>query len=176
MLPLGYPILQSLGCLMAGIDFTPGKRGSDDTDCPVERSEHTIVRSGKPRQRTIRFRLACLVLACVLPVCVIAGFVVYYAYQQKRNLLEERALETARALSMVVDQELAAMQASTTALATSPVIVSGNCAAFHNQAQAVLHDYPGGSPLLWRMLPVSSLSTHSYLLEHHYPSAPIEIR
>ena len=39
-------------------------------------------------------------------------------------------LETARALSMVVDQQLAAMQASAEALATSPAAVSGDVPAF----------------------------------------------
>ena len=46
---------------------------------------------------------------------------------------------------MVVDQELAAMQASTTALATSPAAISGDVPAFDKQAHAVLHDYPAGS-------------------------------
>jgi signal transduction histidine kinase len=97
------------------------------------------------KQRTLRFRLACLVLACVLPVCVTAGFLAYYAYQHKRQLTEYRVLETTRALSMVVDQELAAMQASATALATSPALISGDFATFHQQALVVLHDYPGAT-------------------------------
>jgi PAS domain S-box-containing protein len=99
----------------------------------------------KPGQRTLRFRLACLVMACVLPVCAIAGFVVHYDYQQKQILTEQRVLETARALSMVVDQQLATMQASTMALATSHFLVSGDLAAFHRQARAVLHEYPGAT-------------------------------
>ena len=126
---------------MPGIDEIPGKCSSKElaaTDGPAQPS-----RSGKLRRPTLRFRLACLVLACVLPVCVIAGLVVYYSYQYKRDLLEKRVLETTRALSMVVDQQLATMQASTTALATSPSLVSGDLAAFDRQAQTVLHDYPG---------------------------------
>jgi PAS domain S-box-containing protein len=103
--------------------------------------------SGKLRQATLRFRLACLVLACVLPVCVIAGFLVHHAYQQKRQLLEQRVLETARALSMVVDQELAAMQASETALATSPFTIAGDAVAFDKEARAVLRDYPAASAI-----------------------------
>ncbi len=138
---------QSLWCLMAVVDDTQGKCSSNelaaiDAATRLKRPEQPS-RSGKPRQRTLRFRLACLVLACVLPVCVIAGLVVYYSYQYKRDLLEKRVLETTRALSMVVDRELALMQASATAIATSPSLVSGDLAAFHRQAQAVLHDYPG---------------------------------
>ena len=48
---------------------------------------------------------------------------------------------------MVVDQQLAAMQASATALATSPVLASGDLAAFNKQAQAVLQDYPAGAAI-----------------------------
>ncbi len=134
---------------MAGIGDTPGKRVSDecaatDTANRPKGPEHPSP-SAKPRQRTLRFRLASLVLACVLPVCAIAGLVVYHAYQQKRALLEQRVLETARALSMVVDRELAAMQASTTALATSDYLASGDLAGFYRQAQEVLHDYPGAT-------------------------------
>jgi hypothetical protein len=43
---------------------------------------------------------------------------------------------------MVVDQQLEVMQASATALATSPSLILGDLAAFHRQAQAVVHDYP----------------------------------
>jgi PAS domain S-box-containing protein len=62
--------------------------------------------------------------------------------------MEERVLETANALSRVVDQQLATMQASATALATSPFLVSGDFASFHQQAQMVLRDYPGGAIVL----------------------------
>ena len=137
---------------MPGIDETLGKRSShesehDSADGASGRLKRPVqpALSGKPRQRTLRFRLACLVLACVLPVCAIAGFVVYHAYQQKRNLLEQSLLDTARALSTAVDRELAAMQASLAALATSPSAISGNAAALDKQARAVLHDYPAGS-------------------------------
>lgn len=48
---------------------------------------------------------------------------------------------------MVVDQQFAAMQAGAAALATSPFLASGNLAAFHRQAQAVVHDYPDGTAI-----------------------------
>ncbi len=99
-------------------------------------------------QRTIRFRLACLVLACVMPVCLTAGFLVYYSYQHKRRAMESGELERARAMLLVVDRELANIQATITALATSPSLVTGDLAAFHHQAQLVLRDYPGGDIIL----------------------------
>jgi signal transduction histidine kinase len=57
-------------------------------------------------------------------------------------------LETARALSMVVDREFSAMQASATALATSHSLATGDLATFHHQMQLVLRDYPGGDIIL----------------------------
>lgn len=100
------------------------------------------------RHRSIRFRLTLLVLVCVLPVWVTVGFFAYHSYQQKRRAVAASVLETARALSLAVDRELANMQASMKALATSPSLSLGDMAAFHRQAQSVLRDYPGGDIIL----------------------------
>jgi PAS domain S-box-containing protein len=129
---------------MTKIDATEHTQPSDQS--PGAESAKPPIdtrRNPKLRQRTIRFRLAGLVLACVLPVCAIAGLLVYYAYQHKRQLTEQRVLETARALSMVVDQRFATMQAVAATLATSSFLVSGNMAAFNKQAQTALQAYPG---------------------------------
>jgi PAS domain S-box-containing protein len=86
-------------------------------------------------------------MACILPVCVTAALLIYSSYQHKRNTVVSSVLETVRALSLVVDRETARMQASTTALATSPYLVSGDLTAFRHQAEMVLHDYPAGSAI-----------------------------
>ena len=99
--------------------------------------------AGNRRRGSIRFRLASLVVACVLPVWIAAGFLVYYNYQSRRALTEQRMLETARALTMVVDRELANMQAGLSVLATSPSLASGDLPAFYRQARAVLEAHPG---------------------------------
>jgi hypothetical protein len=57
-------------------------------------------------------------------------------------------LETARALTMVVDRELANMQASLSALSTTPSLVSGDLSAFYRQAQMVRDAYPDADILL----------------------------
>jgi two-component system cell cycle sensor histidine kinase/response regulator CckA len=88
------------------------------------------------------------VIACVLPVWIAAGFLVYYNYQSRRVLTEQRMLETARALTMVVDRELANMQASLSALSTTPSLVSGDLSAFYRQAQMVRDAYPDADILL----------------------------
>jgi PAS domain S-box-containing protein len=104
--------------------------------------------TGKGGRLTIRFRLACLVLACVLPVWLAAGFLVYYSYQNKQALVERHMQDTARALALVVDRELASMQASLHVLATSPSLASGDMAGFHRQSQAVIQQYPSADIVL----------------------------
>ena len=106
------------------------------------------VPAGKRRHVTIRRRLASLVVACVLPVWIAAGFLIYYNYQSRRALTEQRMLETARALSTVVDRELSNMQASLSALATSPSLVSGDLHAFYRQALMVQETHPGAYMIL----------------------------
>jgi PAS domain S-box-containing protein len=104
--------------------------------------------AGNHRRCSIRRRLAYLVAACVLPVWIAAGFLVYYNYQSKRALTEQRMLETARALTMVVDRELATMQAGVSVLATSPSLASGDLRAFYRGAQTALQAFPGADIIL----------------------------
>ncbi|MBY0430151.1 MAG: cache domain-containing protein, partial [Rhodospirillales bacterium] len=96
----------------------------------------------------MRFRLACLVAACVLPVVMAAGFLVLHAYQYKRSLIEQHMLETARALTLTVDRDLASIQSAQQVLATSPHLVSGDLAGFHAQAREVLRGFPGADIIL----------------------------
>jgi signal transduction histidine kinase len=92
---------------------------------------------------TIRFQLACLVLAAVLPVWLVSGFLVFHAYTAKRDQVNTAMLETARSLTMVVDRELSSVQAALVALATSPGFASGDFAAVQAQVMQLLQFYPG---------------------------------
>jgi PAS domain S-box-containing protein len=105
-------------------------------------------RAEKSRQTSIRHRLVFLVIACVLPVWVAAGYLVYHNYQSKRALTEQGMLDTARALTMVVDRELSNMQASLIALATSPSLATGDLHAFYRQAGLLLKAHPGADIIL----------------------------
>ena len=145
---------------MAGIECNHGKQASDkptaaqlgnritESSVCAANIENTLVKphmqgpERPPRQRSVRFRLTCLVLACILPVCIIAFLFVYYSYQYKRALMDQRVLGITRALSTVVDRQLDLMRASATALATSRNLATSDLAAFYKQAQTVLQDYP----------------------------------
>lgn len=104
--------------------------------------------TGERRRGSIRLRLASLVLACVLPVWIAAGYLVYHNYQSKRALTEQRMLETARALTIVVDWELATTQASLSVLATTPSLISGDLPAFYSRARVILEARPGADIIL----------------------------
>jgi len=92
---------------------------------------------------TIRSKLTCLVIACVLPVWLVAGALVFHAFSAKRNQVNNNMLETTRAMSMVVDRELSSVQAALQALATSSAFANGDFANVHRQALELLKSYPG---------------------------------
>jgi PAS domain S-box-containing protein len=115
---------------------------------------------GKGRRLPVQFWLASLVAACVLPVWIAAGFLVYYSYQNKRALTEQRMLETARALTLVVDRELANVQASLTVLTASSSFDSGDLAVFYRRAKTVAHEYPGADIILADATTQQLVNTH----------------
>jgi PAS domain S-box-containing protein len=117
---------------------------------------------GNRRWDSIRVRLAYLVLACVVPVWIAAGFLVYRNYQSKRALTEQRMLETARALTMVVDRELANMQAGLNVLASLDTLVSGDLPAIYRAAQKVKQAHPDSNVVL-------SLATGKELVNLNLP-------
>ncbi len=94
--------------------------------------------SGNHRRVSIQFWLASLVLACVVPIWIAAGFLVYHNYQSKRALTEQRTLESAQALTLDVERELANMQASLGDLSTSTAVVTGDLSDFYHEAQIFL--------------------------------------
>jgi PAS domain S-box-containing protein len=126
--------------------------GRDDGSRIGESETHTTsearVPAEKRRRGSIRLWLATLVVACVLPVWVAAGFLVYYNYQSRRALTEQRMLETARALAMVVDREIIELQASLSALGTANSLDRGELAVFYRRAQKVLEGRPGADIVL----------------------------
>jgi signal transduction histidine kinase len=95
------------------------------------------------RHSSIRRQLTCLVIACVLPVWLIAGLLVRHEYYSKLEEVNRDMLATARAFTMVVDRELASVQASLLALATSPSFRNGDFKDIHRQTLELLKTHPG---------------------------------
>ncbi|HJV36804.1 histidine kinase dimerization/phospho-acceptor domain-containing protein, partial [Geomonas sp.] len=92
---------------------------------------------------TIRHQLAGLMLAAVLPVWLVSGWLVFHAYSAKRDQVSATMQESARSLAMVVDRDLASVQAALQALATSPAFLAGDFTAVHGQVMELLKSYPG---------------------------------
>jgi len=97
------------------------------------RSEHS----------TIRSQLTRLVVTCVVPIWLAAGFLVFHAYSTKRDQVMGHLRDTAQAMTMVVDRELSSVKAALQALATSPAFSKGDFAEVHRQAVELLKSYPG---------------------------------
>lgn len=102
----------------------------------------------KKRYDAIGLRLTALAVACVAPFSLIAGLMVYEAYQQKRALIEQHMVETAQALSLTLDNALGDARAALSALATSPHLQTGDMAGFHAQAREVTASFPGADIIL----------------------------
>lgn len=97
---------------------------------------------------TVRSRLTLLVAACIVPMALMAAALIVYGYQRESTQLVRDTVATARALSSVVDRELAAVESALQVLATSPHLNSGDLAAFHAQAMDALSIRAGDNIVL----------------------------
>lgn len=91
-----------------------------------------------PGRLTIQARIALLVIACILPACLLAAAVSYLTYRQERTNIRQLTANTTRSLVRVVERDLAANVAALQVLATSDLIDQRNFARFHARAQQVL--------------------------------------
>jgi signal transduction histidine kinase/ActR/RegA family two-component response regulator len=111
-----------------------------------------------PRLPTIRFRLALLVLSCVLPAAIVSAFLIYDHYRVERASLLGEAMATARSMVAVVDRDFDTVVTALTALSVSDDIDEADMAEFRRQAanvhailpitEIVLYDTPNGRQLM----------------------------
>jgi signal transduction histidine kinase len=97
---------------------------------------------------TLQRQLIRLVATSVIPAALAAALLIGYSYDRQSKIIEQRTLETARALAQAVDQELASGRVALLVLARSAHLASGDLAAFHRQAQDAIRDLPGDSVVL----------------------------
>jgi diguanylate cyclase (GGDEF)-like protein len=97
---------------------------------------------------TIRSRLALLVIACVVPVSLMAVVLISYGYQRERDRLVRDSIATARAMVHAIDRELTSIRLAAEVLSTSPHLQSGDMAAFYSQAQSVVRREIGYNAVL----------------------------
>ncbi|WUR14584.1 ATP-binding protein [[Empedobacter] haloabium] len=97
----------------------------------------TARHSAAARLPTIRFRLALLVLSCVLPAAIVSGFLIYDHYRVERSSLLAEAMSTARSMVSVVDRDFDTVVTALRTLSISDDIDSADHAEFRRQASNV---------------------------------------
>jgi signal transduction histidine kinase len=86
--------------------------------------------------RALRSRLFQLAAAVLIPTVAKAVLAVWASYAREQRLLERSMSETSRALVMVVDRELAMLEAAAWALSQLDELSRSDLARFHAQASA----------------------------------------
>jgi len=99
-----------------------------------------VLRLRAARAPTIRSRLVLVVLACVVPVSLMAAALIGYQYQRERDQLVHDSIATARAMALALDRDLTSVESALFALATSPYLRSDDLAAFDGQARQALRN------------------------------------
>jgi PAS domain S-box-containing protein len=87
---------------------------------------------------SVRGRLAFLVLAITAPAVLLVALVAFQAYRNERDAAAQHLTATARAISSLVDQQIAYSEALLKGLAASRDLAARDYAAFHVRAQSVV--------------------------------------
>ncbi len=91
----------------------------------------------RQRQYSIRSFLMLLAAGVLLPMALLAGIMTLRTLAAERSRLEQSVLSAAETQRALVEREVFGLGESLETLATSPALLQGNLAAFHQQAQQV---------------------------------------
>ena len=109
---------------------------------PTEGAHVIIVNKTVPssyfRNAPLGVRLLAIALVAVLPVALLSLVNLVQGAREQRAALERSAMETLRALSTAVDNEISASMAALEILATSPALARDDLAAFYQDARRAL--------------------------------------
>lgn len=97
-----------------------------------------VIVVGWLRVRSIKGRLTLLAVGLITASLLAAAFLLIDAERRSRETFESQLQDTARALSLVVDRQIAQAAAFNAALATSSALEAGDLAAFDARARAAL--------------------------------------
>ena len=76
----------------------------------------------------------------MVPMALAAVVTIYYVYSEKQRQFESSLNEASRALSLVVDREIARREALVRTLSLSPALAAGNLATFYEYAKSIAPD------------------------------------
>lgn len=116
----------------------------------------------------IRSRLLLLTLAILVPAFFGSAIAVAYVFQEQQEVVRDNLKETARALALVLDKELATREAVLRALAASPALPQADLKSFHQHARsvgdqrdvAIILSDAGGAQLVNTRLPFGAPLPH----------------
>jgi hypothetical protein len=96
----------------------------------------------------IRFRLALLVMASVVPAALMALVLISHIYGRERERFVLDSMATARAMTQAIDRELASVRIAAEVLSTSPYLQRGDLSGFYAQAKSVVRQQVGQNVVL----------------------------
>lgn len=93
----------------------------------------------RPQHRySMRTGLLALVFACIAPALVVASVAVYESYQIQKERIFRDTIFMARNLTAILDREMTGVEAGLQMLASSPDLISGDLAGFHQRAREAI--------------------------------------
>jgi signal transduction histidine kinase len=90
------------------------------------------------RNPSLRLRLLAIALAAVLPVAIVSLVILARNVQSQRTELERSAMETVRALTTAVENEINASRSALEILATSQTLAENDLLAFYGRSRMAL--------------------------------------
>lgn len=90
------------------------------------------------RPLSIRFSLALLVVACVVPGSLMSAFLIFDNYVSQRDQLIHDTIEIAGAMATTLDRDLASLESGLHVLAASPMLATNDLGGFYHHAKRVL--------------------------------------
>lgn len=89
---------------------------------------------------SIRISLAALVVGCILPIALVAAYLILRFYDIEHTQVTARSINRARAMVTSLDRDFTRTEAGLQALATSHRLVSGDLKGFYVRALEVLEN------------------------------------
>lgn len=93
------------------------------------------VRTRPPHRYSMRTGLLALVFTCIAPALVVASVAVYESYVVQKERIFRDTIFLARNLASILDRELTGVEAGVQMLASSPDLLNGDFAGFHQRAR-----------------------------------------
>ena len=101
--------------------------------------ESLVAARVRPKLRySMRTGLLVLVFACITPALVVSSIAVYESYLIQKERIFRDTIFLARNLTAILDREMTGVEAGLQMLASSPDLVGGDLAGFHQRAREAI--------------------------------------